>query len=67
MESDTTDGDSPVTENLKTLSWYPSRSSHVKPGLNQGGPSPKAKYSLTTDSLQVARAKDGKNPGRGGY
>ena len=50
MESDTTDGDSPVTENLKTLSWYPSRSSHVKPGLNQGGPSPKAKYSLTSDS-----------------
>lgn len=62
MERGTTEGDSPVIESRKSLGWYPSRSSHVKPGLNLGGPSPKAKYSLTTDSLQVARAKDGKNP-----
>ena len=27
-----------------------SRTGHVKPGLNVGGPSPKAKYSLATDS-----------------
>ena len=44
---------------------YPSRAGHVKPGLNQGGPSPKAKYSLASDSEKVARAKDEKNPGRG--
>jgi hypothetical protein len=37
----------------------------VKAGLNPGGPSPKAKYSLTTDSVPVARAKDGKNPDKG--
>ncbi len=29
---------------------YPSRAGHVEPGLNLGGPSPKAKYDLTTDS-----------------
>ena len=34
----------------------------VKAGLNQGGPPPKAKYSLVTDSAKVARAKDEKNP-----
>ncbi len=27
-----------------------SRTEHVKVGLNRGGPSPKAKYSLATDS-----------------
>ena len=32
---------------------------------NPGGPSPKAKYSLVTDSKQVARAKGGKNPDQG--
>ena len=37
----------------------------MKAGLNPGGPSPKAKYSLTTDSEPVARAKDGKNPDEG--
>ena len=31
---------------------YPSRSGHVESGLNLGGPSPKAKYYLTTDSEQ---------------
>ena len=38
---------------------------HVKRGLNPRGPSRKAKYSLVTDSEQVARAKDGKNPDKG--
>ena len=37
----------------------------MKVSLNPGGPSPKAKYSLVTDSEQVARAKDGKNPDKG--
>ena len=37
----------------------------MKAGLNPRGPSRKAKYSLTTDSEQVARAKDGKNPDEG--
>ncbi len=42
-----------------------SRAQHVEVGLNPGGPSPKAKYSLATDSAPVARAKDGKNPDKG--
>ena len=33
----------------KTIN-YMSRAGHETPGLNMGGPSPKAKYSLTTDS-----------------
>ena len=37
----------------------------MKAGLNPRGPSRKAKYSLVTDSEQVARAKDGKNPDEG--
>ena len=37
----------------------------MKVGLNPRGPSRKAKYSLATDSAQVARANDGKNPDKG--
>ena len=37
----------------------------MEAGLNPRGPSRKAKYSLATDSVQVARAKDGKNPYQG--
>lgn len=37
----------------------------MEAGSNPGGPSPKAKYSLATDSEPVARAKDGKNPYQG--
>ena len=37
----------------------------MKVGPNPRGPSRKAKYSLATDSVRVARAKDGKNPYEG--
>lgn len=37
----------------------------MEPGLNQGGPSSKAKYSLATNSEQVRRLKGGKNPDKG--
>ena len=37
----------------------------MKVSPNPRGPSRKAKYSLVTDSEQVARAKDGKNPDKG--
>ena len=37
----------------------------MKVSPNLRGPSRKAKYSLVTDSEQVARAKDGKNPDKG--
>ena len=42
-----------------------SKTRHVEAGLNLRGPSRKAKYSLVTDSAQVARAKGGKNPDKG--
>ena len=42
-----------------------SKTQHVEVSLNLRGPSRKAKYSLATDSKQVARAKDGKNPDKG--
>ncbi len=37
----------------------------MKVSPKRGGPSPKAKYSLVTDSELVARAKDAKNPDKG--
>ena len=43
----------------------PSSAGHGKPGVNPGGPPPKAKYSWTTDSVIVARAKGEKDPGEG--
>ena len=52
----------PYSKAAQSSEEYPSRSGHVEPGLNPGGPSPKAKYLLATDSSQVARAKDEKNP-----
>lgn len=55
----------PYSAVVQTSDVYPSKSRHVEPGLNLGGPSPKAKYDLVSDSEKVARAKDEKNPGRG--
>ena len=37
----------------------------MKPGLNQGGPPSKAKYSSMTDSEPVPRGKGEKNPCEG--
>lgn len=56
----------PYSTAVQSFCVYPSKTGHVKPGLNLGGPSPKAKYSLASDSEKVARAKDEKNPARGG-
>ena len=61
----TIEGDSPVCGKKGPLAWHLSRAGHVEAGLNLRGPSRKAKYSLATDSAQVARAKDGKNPYKG--
>ena len=43
----------------------PSSVGHVEPGVNQGGPPPKAKYYSTTDSAQVRRLKNEKYPVEG--
>ncbi len=40
----------PYSKAVRSPEEYPSRAGHVEPGLNLGGPSPKAKYSLATDS-----------------
>ena len=57
------EGDSPVIESHEPLVEIPSITRHEKPGVNLGGPPPKAKYYWTTDSGIVARAKGEKNPG----
>ena len=51
MERPAIDGDSPVHE--RAMAMKVSRAGHVKPCLNMGGPSSKAKYSLPTDSEPV--------------
>ena len=38
---------------------------HEESCMKKGGPSPKAKYDLVTDSELVPRGKGEKNPGRG--
>ena len=53
MERLTIAGDSPVSENLMNSSGIPSTTGHVKSCGNLGGPPPKAKYYLVTDSEQV--------------
>ena len=48
------EGDSPVDQKVADLlNTYPSSAGHVKPRVNLGGPSPKAKYSSVTDSEPV--------------
>ena len=59
------EGDSPVVESSLPPVVLPSSARHEKPGVNQGGPPPKAKYSLATDSEQVRRLKNEKNPVEG--
>ena len=63
LESPTTAGDSPVGERRIPL-WngLPSSMELVELRVNPGGPSPKAKYSLATDSAIVARVKGEKYP-----
>lgn len=55
LERPTTAGDSPVGERQSSL-WnnLPSSMELVELRVNPGGPSPKAKYFLATDSEKVA-------------
>ena len=59
------EGESPLAEREAPPAVIPSSTGHGKPGVNPGGPPPKAKYSWTTDSVIVARAKGEKYPGEG--
>ena len=62
LESWTIEGESPVYEIPNHPIGIPSRTGHVKPCLNLGGPPSKAKYSLMTDSVPVPRGKGEKYP-----
>jgi hypothetical protein len=53
LERRTTEGNSPVGETEETSDILQSTTRHEKPCGKQGGPPPKAKYSLVTDSAQV--------------
>ena len=49
MERPAKEGKGPVGEMERFGKRYQSTTGHVKPGGKQGGPPPKAKYSLVTD------------------
>ncbi len=53
LESWTIGGNSPVGENYNDQVLIQSTTRHVKPCGKQGGPPPKAKYYLMTDSEAV--------------
>ena len=50
LESKTVEGKSPVDEMQSIAKWIQSTTGHVKPGGKPGGPPPKPKYYLMTDS-----------------
>ena len=54
LESPIEEGDNPVGERKRSFPVeFPSTAGHVKSCGNSGGPLPKAKYSLVTDSEPV--------------
>ena len=53
LESPPVESDRLVGERVISSGIYPSRARLVEPGLNLGGPPPKAKYYLATDSANV--------------
>ena len=53
LESSSREGKTPVDEKINTLGKILSTAGHVKSRGKQGGPPPKAKYYLATDSEQV--------------
>ena len=57
------EGESPVCENASALGAYLSRTGHEKSCLNPGGPPPKAKYEIATDSGQYREGTAKRTPG----
>ncbi len=53
LEKSAIEGKGPVVEKLFSPEWILSTAEHVEFRRNPGGPSPKAKYSLVTDSEPV--------------
>ena len=56
-------GSRPRRRNFEPDRWHQSSTGHVKPGVKQGGPPPKAKYYLLTDSEQYREGKVKRTPG----
>ena len=65
LERSDAEGEIPVDEMQYIPKWHQSSTGHVKPGMKQGGPPPKAKYYPVTDREVVPWGKGEKNPGRG--
>ena len=65
MEKSVKEGKNPVDEIWKAPRRILSTAEHEEFRRNPGGPSPKAKYSLVTDSEPVPWGKVEKHPGRG--
>ena len=65
MEKPAREGDSPVFEIPREPRSILSSTGHVKPRVNLRRPRRKAKYSISTDSVQVPRGKGEKNPSEG--
>ena len=63
MESSAVAGDSPVGEMKDTQAVLQSTTGHEKSRGKQGGPPPKAKYYLVTDSEQYREGKAKRTPG----
>ena len=63
MERPGAEGKTPVGEMHEAVGWYRSTAGHVEPGGKQGGPPPKAKYYLVTDSGQYREGKVKRTPG----
>ena len=62
LESGTVEGESPLGEKKGSPGTFPSSAGLVESGVNSGGPPPKAKHYLATDSGPVGRLKNEKNP-----
>ena len=63
MERPGGEGKTPVGEMHKPKGVTQSTAGHVKPGGKQGGPPPKAKHYLVTDSGQYREGKVKRTPG----
>ena len=63
MERPTIEGDSPLPKIFHIPRSIQSSTGHVKPGVKQGGPPPKAKYYLLTDREQYREGKVKRTPG----
>ena len=49
--------------NRPKTGWHQSSTGHVKPGVKQGGPPPKAKYYPVTDREEYREGKVKRTPG----